>query len=749
MTDCWKHALRGILSLVLVTGSLVPLVAQENAAEKITYDDNVKPVLVQRCGSCHNGQKKEGALDVTNYLALMEGGGSGAVIEPLDASASYLYQLVTHQESPEMPPSGTKIPDPEIQLLASWINMGALENKGSQAAKPKPKLDMSLAENPTARPEVVPTPLRIPLEPVIKPERPSVLALATSPWAPVVAVSTPRQILLYNSQSLELAGVLPMPEGGAHSLKFSRNGQLLVAGGGKDGALGRAFIFNARTGERITTVGDELESVLAADISPNQEYVAIGGPNKLVKLFYTDGTLIAEIKKHTDWVTALEFSPDGLYLATGDRNGGVHVWDAETGNPVADLRGHTGLISQISWRPDSKFLATSSEDTAIKVWQVEEWKQVGSWGAHGGGVTGMEFRRDGHIVSTGRDKVAKLWEQGGKMVTQYAGLPDVAVAVTHCDETDRVFAADWTGQLKVWNGPDAAHLADLPANPPRLAERLAASETALASANQQQAPLVEQLNQTKTTVDTMNKALAEVQQSMAAVEARLATETEQAAQAKAAMDAVTARLTQEQAELTAKSTAQPMVAASLQKAKEAVAALPADEALQQAATTLEQKAVELGARVTELTGMVQKSTAEQTAAKTAMDQMNAKVAASQQEMAGMKAKMDTMQGELAKMTETMTAQQAAVNAAVQAVQAAAAQVNRWKSEVEFVNQMASLEQQLAESEKLQVDLQAGLDAAKAALHEAQKKVDAAQQAKAAADQQTEAIVQQMQGIRGG
>jgi len=194
-------------SLATCCGLAISIPANAQEAEKITYDDNVKPVLVQRCSSCHNGQKREGDLDVTNYTNLMQGGGSGSVIEPTDSAGSFLYQLITHEESPEMPPSGTKIPDAEIQLIAKWIDLGALETKSSKAAKAKPKFDMAMSANPTARPEVLPLPLRMPIEPVIKTKRPSVLAIATSPWAPIAAVSAPKQILLFNTQSLQLVGV--------------------------------------------------------------------------------------------------------------------------------------------------------------------------------------------------------------------------------------------------------------------------------------------------------------------------------------------------------------------------------------------------------------------------------------------------------------------------------------------------------------------------------------------------------------
>ena len=53
-----------LLSPILITGSTF---AQEKAPEKITYDDHAKPILVQRCSTCHSASKREGDLDVTNY----------------------------------------------------------------------------------------------------------------------------------------------------------------------------------------------------------------------------------------------------------------------------------------------------------------------------------------------------------------------------------------------------------------------------------------------------------------------------------------------------------------------------------------------------------------------------------------------------------------------------------------------------------------------------------------------------------
>ncbi|HUF39251.1 MAG TPA: WD40 repeat domain-containing protein [Anaerolineales bacterium] len=69
---------------------------------------------------------------------------------------------------------------------------------------------------------------------------------------------------------------------------------------------------------------------------------------------------------------ALAFSPDGSLLVTGDSNGGVQIWDVETGERLADLRGHTLAITAIAFSPDGTAIATSSRDGTVRVWGVEK-----------------------------------------------------------------------------------------------------------------------------------------------------------------------------------------------------------------------------------------------------------------------------------------------------------------------------------------------------------------------------------------
>ena len=68
--------------------------------------------------------------------------------------------------------------------------------------------------------------------PVLAARASSVNAMAASPWAPLLAVTGQRQVLLFDTNTLELAGVLPFLEGDPVSLAFTPNARYLIVGGG-------------------------------------------------------------------------------------------------------------------------------------------------------------------------------------------------------------------------------------------------------------------------------------------------------------------------------------------------------------------------------------------------------------------------------------------------------------------------------------------------------------------------------------
>ncbi len=168
-------------------------------------------------------------------------------------------------------------------------------------------------------------------------------------------------VRLVNLKSREDAGLLPFPEGEPHWLRFSRDGAVLMAAGGRPVELGKVVLFDVKSGKRLAAVGDEVDAVLAADLSADQTSVALGGTGKLVKVYDTaTGKLRYKIEKHTDWIMAVAFSPDGKTLATADRAGGLNLWEAASGRPLLSLNEHKSSVRALDWRADSKLLVSAA-----------------------------------------------------------------------------------------------------------------------------------------------------------------------------------------------------------------------------------------------------------------------------------------------------------------------------------------------------------------------------------------------------
>src|SRR5262249_12875430 len=294
--------LSGLACSLLGVGVSAP--AADPGKEKVTYQDHVAAIFRSRCGSCHNPDKQKGGLNLDNFGAAMQGGGSGKVVEPGDPESSTLFLLVSHKEEPKMPPNSPKIPDAEIELIRKWIEGGALENSGSTAAvKAKPKFEFKLDPAAVGKPAGTPAmPENLSTEPYLPHAKPDgIVAMAASPWAPLIAVAGHKQVLLYRSADHHLMGVLPFPEGAIYVLKFSRNGDLLLAGGGRGGESGIAVAWDVKKGTRVFEVGKEYDIVLAADLSPDHRQLVVGGPGKDVRVYNKpDGQLPTHMRKPAD-----------------------------------------------------------------------------------------------------------------------------------------------------------------------------------------------------------------------------------------------------------------------------------------------------------------------------------------------------------------------------------------------------------------------------------------------------------------
>ena len=123
-----------LFSLVLFTGGCVTNIDNEIAQEisklpeEIDYNFHVKPILSDKCFSCHgpdsNKRKANLRLDLDKKLA---GNINQLVLTFKDAKSEIPHRLLSQDPKIKMPPpeSHLMLSDQEIAIILKWMDQGA------------------------------------------------------------------------------------------------------------------------------------------------------------------------------------------------------------------------------------------------------------------------------------------------------------------------------------------------------------------------------------------------------------------------------------------------------------------------------------------------------------------------------------------------------------------------------------------------------------------------------------------------
>lgn len=750
------RALKPVFAGAFASSLALSSMAQD--AAKITYDDHIKPIFREHCASCHNNNAKKGGLSLESYQATMAGGSSGEVLVAGDLDSSRLYALTAHKEQPTMPPMQDKIAQAKIDLLKTWVEQGMPENSGSAIRKPMASaaaISVAAAGRPEGPPPMPASVLK--QTPLYTAKASSISALGAAPWSPLIAVGGQRQVALYHSQTGQLLGILPFPEGEPQSITFSRDGKLILIGGGRHSVDGFAVLCDLATGNRIAKVGDELDIVMAADISDDNRLIAVAGPQKMVRVYDTlTGELKWEQKKHTDWIYAVRFSPDGLLLATADRAAGLVIWESASGKMYADLQGHKNEIRSLAWRPDSGAVVSASLDGTLKMWDMNESKLLKSWDAHPGGAAAIAIANDGVMVSTGKDRKVKVWDAAGNAAGEMPALEEAGQEVALTVDSQHVVSGDWLGNVRVWLRADPKDEKRLAANPVTLEMSIAANKerhVQLAAAAQ---AAVAELTQQAAQTAAVQKANTDHQALIATYVASITETTNLANQFKATVDMYATQIPAKQAEVAKtaeaiaaktaqvnQSTAEKKQAddalAALQKQKEGQVPDPAalDNQIAEAGKVVEAKASALTQATNELNALnaqkaqLDKEVVDLTAANAAKskeyaDAMN-KLAEINKTKAAADKRMEELVAELKVATDKQAAAQAKSDAANAAANGLAAEIAALEQELarfnglanEYATKKTALEQALAQVNAEAQPIQNNLAAVKSKMEQTQ------------------------------
>ncbi|HSE21784.1 MAG TPA: WD40 repeat domain-containing protein, partial [Pyrinomonadaceae bacterium] len=133
---------------------------------------------------------------------------------------------------------------------------------------------------------------------------------------------------------------------------------------------------------------------------------------------------------HTQSVSAVAFSPDNRWLASGGKDDVIKIWDLNTGNVLRTLYGHSSNINALAVSDDGQLLASGSgnvkddrdfgifikggvvggEDNTVRIWNVQTGRESQVLRGHGLPVGGVAFSHDGRFLTSVSGDSVKMWD---------------------------------------------------------------------------------------------------------------------------------------------------------------------------------------------------------------------------------------------------------------------------------------------------------------------------------------------------
>ena len=144
--------------------------------------------------------------------------------------------------------------------------------------------------------------------------------------------------------------------------------------------------------------------------SSDGRYVATGSSDENAVRVYNAASRqeLARLKED-DWVHAIVFSPDGLYLAIGGRDGTARFFETRKWQEVSRSV-HKGGAVTVAFSLDGRYAAIGGRDNTAMVYEVGSWKDL-SRVELTGAVNGITFTHDArYVVTAGEDGIETVFQ---------------------------------------------------------------------------------------------------------------------------------------------------------------------------------------------------------------------------------------------------------------------------------------------------------------------------------------------------
>jgi WD40 repeat protein/serine/threonine protein kinase len=161
----------------------------------------------------------------------------------------------------------------------------------------------------------------------------------------ILTASSDKTARLWDADTGKPIHVLQGHKLGVLCAAFSDDGGWIVTGGEDNEAL----IWDAASGQRTTAPALQGHTAGITSVAFSRGHVAVANPNEL----------------HQE---------AGLRVVTGSRDNSAKLWDSRTGKEILTLARHTQAVTSVEFSPDGMYALTGSQDGQGILWLTVDWR---------------------------------------------------------------------------------------------------------------------------------------------------------------------------------------------------------------------------------------------------------------------------------------------------------------------------------------------------------------------------------------